>query len=188
VTIRRLALVFLAAALVGVFLSGCVAAPDSGSKDGSEPPERTAGSGPPGSTDGSRPPESTLSYGGRSVTGVLGSYCWTPPPSDEGTLFVGGCVDVAGIPVPPKEETLTVPADAVLGFDYGGERQPNSMGAGAYPLVRGRVGEATKRLKSRRSGDRVGIPAELSAGEYVIDIFVYVPEGDVSYYFRVLVE
>ncbi len=176
---------FLAATLVGVFLSGCGAAPDSGSKDGSEPSERTAGSGPPGSTDGSRPPQSTLSYGGETVSGALGSYCWVTVSRDGD--FIGGCFDV-NTPVPRKEETLTVPAGSVMVFDYGGEDRPSKVGAGAFPLVRGKIGRATKHLQARRAGDLTRIPAKLPAGEYLVGIYIYVPEGDASYHFRVLVE
>ena len=95
---------------------------------------------------------------------------------------------MAEAPIPPEEKTLAVPADATLRFDYGGERQPDSVEAGAYPLVRGKTGEEAERLEVRRSGSGVRMPAELPAGSYVIDVFVYVPEGDASYYFRVLVE
>jgi hypothetical protein len=46
---------------------------------------------------------------------------------------------------------------------------------------------ATEDLKARREGDRTDIPAELSPGEYAVEVCVRVPEGDASYYFRVAV-
>ena len=98
--------------LVGVSL-GCGATPDSGDRDGSETSDRPSGS---------RPPQSTLSYGGETVSGALGTYCW-----------VSVCVDKLGVPV--NEEALRVPA-----------------------------------------------------GEYVVAVFVRVPQGDALYGFRVVVE
>ena len=92
-------------------------------------------------------------------------------------------------------------------FDYGGEERPDSVEARAYPLEQekqllpGPKGTrlmtpeversmlVTEDLRVRRElGDRMSIPAELSPGEYVVEILVRVPEGDVSFYFRVNVE
>ncbi len=72
---RRLALVSLAATLVGAFLSGCGGASSTGAGDGSDPPQRTEGPEKTDSSNSSRPPESTLSYNGDTITGALGTYC-----------------------------------------------------------------------------------------------------------------
>lgn len=56
------------------------------------------------------------------------------------------------------------------------------------PPRRNQVGAEAKFLQTLRRGERTEIPAELSAGEYVLDVFVTVPEGDASYFFRVAVE
>jgi hypothetical protein len=190
---------FFAAALAGAFLSGCGTTPDSGSKGGSDPSERTEGSEPADSSGSSRPPESTLSYGGQSVTGELGSYCWS---WSSGAI----CADVVGPPVPDEEETLTVPAGSVMVFEFGGSRRLRSMRAVAYPLDRGnevrsphgprflepskgRSMLATKALKVRREGGTGDIPAELPEGEYVVEVFIrLLGGGSASYYFRVVVE
>jgi hypothetical protein len=173
-TIRRLVLMFFAAVLVG--LSGCGAAPDSGSKDGS------------------RPPESTLSYGGETVSGALGTYCWS---SDSGSI----CVDKVGVPV--NEEALTVPAGSTLTFEYGG-RKLGSLSVTADRIGRGNQlerldgisvlvpnegskGYKTIQLHSSRSGNRARIVADLPAGEYVVAVFVRIPQGDALYGFRVVV-
>jgi hypothetical protein len=103
---------FVAATLVGVFLPGCGAAPDAGGGDATKPHERTEGSKQADSPGGSRPPESTLSYGGDTITGALGTYCWG---SASGSI----CVDKASYPV--SEETLTVPTGSTLTFAYGGK-------------------------------------------------------------------
>jgi hypothetical protein len=195
----RLALVFLAATLVGVFLSGCRAAPGTGARDGSE---RTDGSERSDGASGSRPPRSTLSYGGETVTGALGTYCWTQTPSGDDTLFSGGCVDTVGVPV--SEETLTVPAGSTLTFAYGGKKldslsvsahrigQKNHLEkvAGGSVLVpnEGGKGYRTIRLQIHRFGDRAHVAAELPAGEYVVAAFVRVSQGDAVYGFRVAVE
>jgi hypothetical protein len=100
--IRCLVLAFFAAALV-VFLASCGAVRDPGSQDASKPPEKTEGSG------SSRPPQSMLSYGGETVAGALGTYCWS---SDSGSI----CADAVGVSV--NDETLTVPAGATLTFAH----------------------------------------------------------------------
>jgi hypothetical protein len=200
--IRYLVLVSLAATLVGVLLSGCGAAPGTGGRDGSEPPERTAGSGPPGSTGGSRPPRSTLSYGGETVTGALGSYCWTSTPSGDDTLSSSICADAVGVPV--NEETLTVPAGSTLTFAYGGKKldslsvSADRIGQGNHLERMGNVSflvpnegskeDRTIRLQIHRFGDQAHVAAELPAGKYVVAAFVRVPQGDAVYGFRVVVE
>ena len=154
-----------------------------------------AGEGP----SGPKPPDSTLTVGNRSVSGMLGSYCWTSPSG-------ATCADAAGIPVPPEEEALFVPAGSVMVFDFGGSRRPTLVKAVAYPLGRGnelsgrrrggflvpskgRSALATENLGVRRGGDRTEIPAELPVGKYVVELFVRVPGGnDASYYFRVAVD
>jgi hypothetical protein len=154
-----------------------------------------AGEGP----SGPKPPDSILTLGTRSVSGVLGSYCWTSPSGAR-------CADAAGIPVPSEEEALVVPSGSVMVFDFGGSRRPTSVKAVAYPFGRGnelsgrsrggflvpsegRSALATENLMVRREGERTDIPAELPVGEYVVELFVRVPGGnDASYYFRVAVE
>ena len=195
-SIRPLVLVFFAATLAGLFLSGCVAAPDSGGGDSSEPSERTEGSEPAAGSGGSRPPESTLSYGGQSVSGGLGGYCWTSPS-------VSRCTEAAGVPI--TEEALTVPAGSTLTFAYGG-RKLDSLDVTAYRIYRGsrleriaggsvlvvpnEEGEGYKAIKlpTRRFGNRARIVAELPAGEYAVEAFARMPQGDAFYGFRVVVE
>jgi hypothetical protein len=201
-SIRRLVLVSLAATLVGVFLSGCGAAPGTGARDSSERSERTDGSERSDGASGSRPPRSTLSYGGETITGALGTYCWTQTPSGDDTLFSGGCADAVGVPV--SEETLRVPAGSTLTFAYGGKKldaldvsahrigQGNHLEkvAGGSVLVpdEGGKGYRTIRLQIHRFEDGAHVAAELPVGEYVVAAFVRVPQGDAVYGFRVVVE
>jgi hypothetical protein len=149
-------------------LSGCVAAAQDRAQNLPSAPE---------------PPDSTLLSGERAGTGQIGSYCWS---SGSG----GSCVDAVYPLVPGKEKTLAVEAGSGMVFDYGGEAPPDSVHAGAEPLGPG--GEPADSLSSPLevdgSGDRVTIPAELATGDYVVDVSVTVPEGDASYYFRVVVE
>jgi hypothetical protein len=178
---RFLVLASFVVVLAGVSL-GCGATPDSGDRDGSETSDR------PG---GSRPPQSTLSYGGETVSGALGTYCWESV-----------CVDKIGIPV--NEEALTVPAGSTLTFAYGGKKL-DSLSVSADRIGRGnhleRIGrvsvlvpdEGSKgyqeiRLQSNRSGNRARFAAELPAEKYVVSVFVRVPQGDALYGFRVVVE
>ncbi len=197
VMIERVVLLAIAAVVGIIFLAGCgssagEAPSDPGARD------RTATDKEPSI---SRPPESTLAYSGRTVTGEIGSYCWSSPGSP------ATCADAAGIPLAPEQQTLTVPGGSVLMFDYGGQEKPASVEARAYPLKQekkllpgpdgtrlmrpkeGRSVLATEDLRVRREvGDRTAIPAELSPGEYVVEVLVRLPEGDASYYFRAAVE
>lgn len=46
----------------------------------------------------------------------------------------------------------------------------------------------TEDLRVHREGDRIAIPAELSSGEYFVEVLVRVPQGDASCSFRAAVE
>ena len=175
-------------------VAGCGGAGGPGAAEGSRgSSEDAAGSGGPTSSEPTavpsrseaEPPGSTLGYGDRTVAGVLGSYCWSSGSS-------ATCVDGAYLPGSGEEEPLAVPADSEMAFDYGGEGPPGGVRAEAEPL--GPDGEPTTGSSSRplatdgSAGGRVTIPAALPAGDYVVDVFVQVPEGDASYYyFRVAV-
>lgn len=128
------------------------------------------------------------------MVGALGTHCWT-------SASVGQYVDAVGVAV--RDEALTVPAGSTLTFVYRGDRL-DALGVTAYRVGRGnhleRIGGGVPLLDSResgrgmiqltarRSGNRARVTAELPAGEYVLDAFVTVPQGDASYGFRVTVE
>ena len=78
------------------------------------------------------------------------------------------------------------------------------MGARAYPLEQksappsrpggallvpreGRPALEANGLGVSRLGYRAQVPVKLSAGEYVVEVSIVVPEGDAAYYFRVVV-
>jgi hypothetical protein len=133
-----------------------------------------------------RPPDSTLRYGGQEVKGTLGSYCWTSGNS-------GGCADTFFI-VPARKKTLMVPSDSEMVFRYGGQRPPKKVGATASPISKNGTSSASpdpnrsRSLKAHGSGVERTIPVELPPGEYVVDVFITVRQGDATYYFRILVE
>ena len=130
------------------------------------------------------PPDSTLSDGGREVKGTLGSYCWSSGNS-------GTCVDSIGPPIGGKQETLPVPPGSEMVFRYGGKSPPKTVEAGAYSLnklKKAGVVRPDRALEAQGSGVQRIIPAELPPGEYVLDVFVKVQQGDASYYFRIVVE
>jgi hypothetical protein len=196
----RLAIVALIALVLEITLTGC-ARDVGGVSPRLEASSRTTMSEEPSGP--TKPPDSTVILGKHTVTGVLGSYCWWPAPS--ATEAVARCADAAGIPVPAEDEALIVPREWVLVFDYGGRGRPTSVDAGAYPLDRekgsltdpdggallepgeGRPTLESEDLRVSRVGDRAQIPVKLAAGEYVIEVSVWVPEGDATYYFRVVV-
>lgn len=192
---------YLLLVALALFVSGCATATGPGGTGGEEPTKR--GGGEPTKTGGEdpatpttmmipEPPGSTLSYGGETVDGGLGSYCWSAGGA-------GGCADAFAVVL--EEETLEAPAGATLSFAYEG-RALDSLSVAAYRADReGRGGPrqgdmflpptrggAAKDLPVRRSGTRARIVADLPAGEYVLDVFARMPEGDASYGFRLTEE
>ncbi len=182
-----------------VLVSGCAAATgpdDTGggetSKARGEDPKPPTTMMSPTTVMFSEPPGSTLSYGGETVEGGLGSYCWLMGGS-------GGCADAFAIIL--GEEALEAPAGATLSFAYRG-RALDSLSVAAYKAGRevgggGREddmflppsrGEEAKDLKIRRFGTRVRIVADLPAGEYVLEAFARMPQGDASYGFRLILK
>ena len=142
------------------------------------------------SVDLVEPPEATLSFGGRTVTGSLGSYCWSSVCAD--AAFP---VDESGDFIPPDTKTLVVPAGSEMVFDFGGE-QPSSVSATAYSLNQregspsgGRDGMPEgKRLRIESANGQTRISGDLPPGTYLVDVFVRVREGDASYSYSVSVE
>jgi hypothetical protein len=94
--------------------------------------------------------------------------------------------------MPSKRKTLTMPPDSEMVFRYGGQNPPKTVEARAYSLKKLQEKEATMRpdrsLEAQGSGVQRTIPAKLPPGEYVLEVFVKVQQGDASYYFRILVE
>jgi hypothetical protein len=130
------------------------------------------------------PPDSTLSYGGREVKGTLGSYCWS-------SKNVSGCADTAWPLIPSKQKTLSVPPGSEMVFRYGGHTSPNTVEVRAYSLKKlQKTGtmHPDRSLKAHGPGVQRTIPAELSPGECVLEVFITEQQGDASYYFRVMVE
>jgi hypothetical protein len=131
------------------------------------------------------PPDSTLSFGGREVKGMLGSYCWY-------SNNLSGCADAAWPLIPSKQKTQSVPPGSEMVFRYGGHTSPKTVEVRAYALKKLQKKEATMHpdstLKAHGSGVQRTIPAELPPGEYVLEVFVREQQGDASYYFRVMVE
>lgn len=128
-------------------------------------------------------PDSTLSYGGREVKGTLGSYCW----SSGG----GVCVDAVWPLIPSKQKTLTVPSGSEMVFRYGGQSPPKVGEVEAYllkKLQKTKTSRPDSTLKVHGSGVEKTIPAELPPGEYVVYVYVEVPQGGADYIFRIMVE
>jgi hypothetical protein len=199
-TIAHSGIAALIAVVVGIASTGCARDVGEASPNPEAPNRTTSNERPSGTT---KPPDSVLILGKHMATGVLGSYCWEP--ASGATEAVCRYADVAGIPVPTEDEALIVPRGWVLVFDYGGWGWSASVDAGAYPLNRGKgwlsspdrgaplvKGEGRSALEAKdlrvsRLGERVQIPVKLAAGEYVVEVSARVPEGDATYYFRVVV-
>ncbi len=126
----------------------------------------------------------------RDLRRGLGSYCW---------VLGGGCADAFAIIL--GEETLEAPAGSTLSFAYRGKAL-DSLSVTAYRADREAQGGpreddlflppyrsgGAKHLPVRRSGIRASIVADLPAGEYVLDVFARMPQGDASYGFRLILE
>lgn len=181
----KLSLLFVAFAL---FVPGCAAATGPDDTGGGETSKaRREDPAPPTTMMFPEPPGSALSYGGETVDGGLGSYCWTMGGG-------GGCADAFAVIL--EEGAREAPAGATLSFAYRGKAL-DSLGVAAYRA--GREGEGggreddvfvtpskgggAKDLRVRRSGTRARIFADLPAGEYVLDVFARMPQGDASYGF-----
>lgn len=135
----------------------------------------------PTPTDSSdtEPPGSTLSYGGKTVTGVLGSFCWQAKGlalCEDGAFIIDNW---------SRKKTLVAPSGAALTFAYGGQ-ELDSLEVSVNSADGG--DQRTKGLRTRPSGTRARIVADLPAGEYVVEAFATMPEGDAVYGFGLVVE
>jgi hypothetical protein len=177
--------------VLGLLLAGCAVGQGDGADSTIAEEETTAHSVREETTvltggDLPRPPKSTLSYGGREVKGALGTYCWS-----SGRMDV--CGDAPTI-TPPRKKTLTVPSGSEMVFRYGGQSPPKTVRPEAYPLSKNDTSSASPdpsrshSLKAHGSGVERTIPAELPPGEYVVHVYVEVPQGGASYFFRITVE
>lgn len=124
-----------------------------------------------------RPPDSTLTYKNTTMKGKLGSYCGA-----------GGCADSA-LSLTMNLDVLEVPAGAKMVFEYGG-KPVNRIIFTTYPVRNGQIEypNGERRLLEVKGRSKVEVPANLPPGEYFLDVFVQVPQGDASYSFGVLVK
>jgi hypothetical protein len=157
---------------IAVLVSGCGAAtgPDDTGGGGTSKARREDPKPPttvmsPTTMMFPEPPGSTLSYGGETVEGGLGTYCWFMGGS-------GGCSDAFAIIL--GEEALEAPAGATLSFAYKGKAL-DSLSVAAYKAGREGGGGSReddmflppsrgggrKDLPVRRSGTRARIVADL---------------------------
>ena len=137
-----------------------------------------------------RPPVATLSSGKESVEGAAGPYCWSPgaKSEEENVLWCWNDTGVEG-QVPKEEDTLSVAAGSTMVLSFGGQPRLDSVMAGATPLFYGELtGQPGKSLRTVRQDDRIEIPADLPAGQYLVLVHVFGPEGEADYAFRVAVE
>ena len=95
---------------------------------------------------------------------------------------------------PLRKKTLTVPSGSEMVFHYEGQSSPDMVKATATSLNKqgtstaGADSKVSRSLKAQGSGVERTIPAELPPREYVVLVFVREPQGDASYFFRVMVE
>ena len=94
--------------------------------------------------------------------------------------------------IPSKKKTISVPSGSEMVFRYGGQDPPKTVESKAYALKKLQRKEATMRpestMKAQGSGVQRTIPAELSPGEYVLEVFTKNQKDETYYYFRIMVE
>ena len=130
-----------------------------------------------------RPPDSTLSYGGREVKGALGSYCW----GDGGTHVCGDGPFIT----PPRKKMLSVPSDSEMVFRYGGQRAPDKVEVEANSLKwlqKTAVVSSRQHSEGPRFGSRKDYPCSVATRRVRRVVVVTEPQGDASYFFRIMVE
>lgn len=81
------------------------------------------------------------------------------------------------------EEALRAPSGVALTFAYEGDRL-DSLDTTASSVD----GRAQEDLRTRLSGTRARVVADLPPGEYLIEAFATMPEGDATYGFQLVVE
>ena len=137
-----------------------------------------------------RPPVATLSSGKETVEGAAGPYCWSPgsKSEEEDVLWCWNETGAEG-QVPDERDALSVAAGSTMVLGFGGRPRLDSVMAGASPLFYGDVtGQPGKDLRTIRRDGRFEIPADPPAGEYLVHVHVFGPEGEADYAFRVAVE
>lgn len=84
---------------------------------------------------------------------------------------------------------MEVPAGAKMAFDYSG-KLVNKIEVAAYPVQNGKIEypDGKRRLSEVKAQSKTVIPVKLPPGEYFLDVFVQVPQGDATYYFGVVVQ
>ena len=139
-----------------------------------------------------RPPVATLSSGKESVEAAAGPYCWSPGSKSEEDNVLW-CWNETGAEgqVPNEEDTLSVAAGSTMVLSFAGQSRLDSVMAGAGPLLYGELatGRPGESLRTIPQEGRFEIPADLRAGEYLVLVHVFGPEGgEADYAFRVAVE
>ena len=129
------------------------------------------------------PPPATAYAGSVTVPLGLGTYCWTDPGAE-----VGLCADTIGIVTDPT--ALTVPVGSLVTVAYPSGITEAFVRASPLPgepiqddgatLVWAPEGEGQELAVHLRPG-AFGFFADLAAGQYLMSIRLFVPEGDVSY-------
>ena len=115
------------------------------------------------------------------MKGELGSYCW----SSDG---LGVCSDSA-LSLTMTGETLEVPSGAKMVFEYGGKPVTKMMFT-TYPVRNGQIEypNGERQLLEVKGRSKTKVPMKRPPGEYFLDVFVQVPQGDASYSFGVVVQ
>ena len=129
------------------------------------------------------PPPATGHAGTATVPLGLGSFCWTDPGAE-----VGLCADTIGIITDPT--ALTAPVGSLVTVAYPSGITEVFVRASPLPGEPIQDDGATLAWAPQDEGQELsvhlrpgafGFFADLAAGQYLVTIFLFVPEGDVSY-------
>ena len=131
------------------------------------------------------PPASTLTSNGETMTGEVGTYCWSPGRRDPDETALWCWDELENMGIPGESKTLAVTPGSTLIFDFGGGVKPDYVGGGAFPISHGRVtGAAPTDLRVGKDG-RIPIPEDMRAGEYAVAVGLSGTQGEAEYSFRI---
>jgi hypothetical protein len=116
------------------------------------------------------PPVADLSFGGSSITGERGTYCWDQ-------AGVGSCADAA--PFGPPARSIDLPLGTSIAI-------AGDVGKVQVTLTRLDPGTPFSSRETLRPGDLFSLPHRRGAlGAYALDVFGTWPEGDADFQFGI---
>jgi hypothetical protein len=176
---------FALALLLSVGAAACDSGADASPQAaGTDVPASSTALAPKGANAWS-PPGATAVSGGQSAALPTGSYCWSAPGG------VARCVDAIGPVTKTRALSVNAGATVMVGLAQGAS-QPKSAAVTAWSGLSARPtqgdeevwligGGSSQQLSAQVTQTGVQFAAPSAPGQYVLDVALTFPEGDVSY-------